>query len=184
MIAAGVFELGLFWTCCLVVIAGALGAATVRNLFHAVLLLGLSLTGVAGLYLYLDAAYLACVQIVVYVGGVLVLILFATLFSADVMGSVQRAPRWLVATGLLAAAIAAGVATRIAQDALRTVSRGTAGPAHGVDAIGGPGPGIGELLLGPWLVPFLCAGVLLTVALIGAVATVKRFRRSPGARHG
>ena len=51
-------ELFLFWTCCLAAIAGALGAAVVRNLFHAALLLGLSLAGVAGLYLFLEAGAL------------------------------------------------------------------------------------------------------------------------------
>lgn len=170
----------LFWTCCLAAVGGAAGAAGVRNLFHAALLLGLSLTGVAGLYLFLGAAYLACVQLIVYVGGILVLILFATLFSADLMGRVQRAAWWQRMGGLLAAALAAAVAGRLAQTALHEVSsleptRSAATP--GPDAISGPGQTLGGLLLTEWLVPFLVAGVLLTIVLVAAVATVRRYRR-------
>jgi NADH:ubiquinone oxidoreductase subunit 6 (subunit J) len=47
------------------------------------------------------------------------------------------------------------------------------------DVIGGPQGSIGDLLVGPWLVPFLVAAVLLTVVLVAASATVKRFRRPP-----
>src|SRR6185503_13663619 len=104
-----VIETLLFWTCGLCVCIGALGAATVRNLFHAALLLGLSLVGVAGLYLFLGAHWLACVQVVVYVGGILVLILFSTLFSADVMGLVQRTPWLLRIAGGLGALLSAVV---------------------------------------------------------------------------
>jgi NADH:ubiquinone oxidoreductase subunit 6 (subunit J) len=180
-----VIELGLFWTCAFGAIAGAIGAATARNLFHAALLLGLSLAGVAGLYLFLHASYLACVQVVVYIGGILVLILFATLFSADIMGAAQRAPRWLVASGMLGALLAAGVALRLAQGA---IAAGTAldarGPQPAPDAIGSVDAGLGALFVGPWFVPFLLAGLLLTVALVGAVATVRRYRRPLETPHG
>ncbi len=159
----------LFWICAGTAMAGALGAAVVRNLFQAALLLGLSLVGVAGLYLFLDAGYLACVQLIVYVGGVLVLILFATLFSSDVLGLVQRAPRWAMPVGAVSALLAAGVAWRLADAGLRAVS---AAPA----ATPSPATPLGDLLIGPWLVPFLAAAALLTLALVAAVALVQRFR--------
>ena len=79
---------GLFLACALLAVVGGVMAATVRNLFHAALLLGLCLLGVAGLYLFLEQAWLACVQVIVYIGGILVLILFATLFSSDITGLV------------------------------------------------------------------------------------------------
>lgn len=178
-------ELFLFWVCVLLTVAGALGATAVRNLFHAALLLGLALAGVAGLYLFLDAAYLACVQVVVYIGGILVLILFATLFSADIMGRAQRAPRWLVASGMLGAVLAAGVAVRLAWFVLQAGSRLelARGGAPAPDAIADPNLGLGALFVGTWFVPFLLAGLLLTVALVGAVATVRRYRRPLGAPH-
>jgi len=170
----------LFWTCCLSAIAGALLAATVRNLFHAALLLGLSLVGVAGLYLFLEAQWLACVQVVVYVGGILVLVLFATLFSSDVMGALQRTPLWLRAVGTLGALLAGTVAVRLAQTAMQAAhrleaARGTTAVADTID--GDSTATIGDLLTSAWLVPFLAAGLLLTVALVAAVATVQRFRQ-------
>jgi NADH:ubiquinone oxidoreductase subunit 6 (subunit J) len=176
-----VIERLLFWTCCLCAVTGALGAALVRNLFHAALVLGLSLVGVAGLYLFLECQWLACVQVVVYVGGILVLILFATLFSADVMGIVQRTPLWLRALGFLGTILAAAAGVRLVQVAMQSAARlDHARTATGtVDPIGGD-HAIGDLLAGAWSVPFLAAGALLTVALVGAVATVKRFRRPAG----
>jgi NADH:ubiquinone oxidoreductase subunit 6 (subunit J) len=180
-----VIEHLLFWTCCLSAVAGAVGAALVRNLFHAALLLGLSLVGVAGLYLFLECQWLACVQVVVYVGGILVLILFATLFSADVMGAVQHTPFWLRALGFLGTALAAAAGVRLAQVAFRSAQRleHTRSATGSADQIGGD-HAIGDLLTGAWSVPFLAAGALLTVALVGAVATVKRFRRPAGGAGG
>ena len=179
-------ELGLFCACCLAAILGALGAAFVKNLFHAALLLGICLAGVAGLYLFLEASYLACVQVIVYIGGVLVLVLFATLFSADIMGQLQRAPWWLRGAGFVGAALAATVAVRLALVAIenaKNLAVTRTEPGTLPDVIGGANP-IGDLLVGPWLVPFLVAGFLLTIALVGSVATVKRFRKPLEARRG
>jgi NADH:ubiquinone oxidoreductase subunit 6 (subunit J) len=177
-----VIETALFWLCAAAAVGGAAGAATVRNLFHAAMLLGLSLVGVAAMYLFLEAAYLACVQVVVYVGGILVLVLFATLFSADVRGIVQRAPIWLRWLGGGSALVTAAVAVRLVQVMLQHAvaldhRRGATGGGEGALPGGGA---IGDLLMGPWLVPFLATSVLLTIALVGAVATVKRFRTPAG----
>lgn len=182
-------ETTLFWTCCLATIAGAIGAAAVRNLFHAALLLGLALAGVAGLYLFLQAAYLACVQVVVYIGGILVLTLFATLFSADIRGLAQRTPLGLRIAGITGAALAALVAGRLGQLALARavgLAQVRSDPNALPDVIDPARNAMGDLLLSSWLVPFLVAGALLTVALVGAVATVRRFRasRPPEAEHG
>lgn len=172
-------ELVLFWTCCLATIVGALGAAVLRNLFHAALLLGLSLAGVAGLYLFLEASYLACLQVIVYIGGILILVLFATLFSGDIMGRIQRTPLWLRLGGLAGAALAAVVAGRLAQVTIaHTAYLGHTRSQPGTlpDVIDGT-QAIGDLLVTSWLVPFLVAAVLLTAALVGAVSIVRRYRR-------
>ena len=173
-------ELALFWTCSLATLAGAVGAALVRNLFHAALLLGLCLVGVAGLYLFLEASYLACIQVIVYVGGILVLTLFATLFSSDIRGVAQRTPLLLRLAGLGGALIAALVAGRLAQLAIAhaiDLDRARSAPGSVPDAIDGT-RAIGDLFVGSWLVPFLVAAVLLTAALVGAVSIVKRYRRA------
>jgi NADH:ubiquinone oxidoreductase subunit 6 (subunit J) len=95
------------------------------------------------------------------------------------MGVFQRAAWWLRAAGATGAVLAAFLAVRLVQVAFRYARDlgTTRTPAGSVpDAIGGA-QGIGDLLVGPWLAPFLVAGFLLTIALVGSVATVKRFRR-------
>ncbi len=166
---------GLFLACALLAIVGALLAVTVRNLLHAALLLGLSLLGVAGLYLFLDQAWLACVQVIVYIGGILVLILFATLFSSDIQGVQQRPARPLLVAGVAAATLAGAVVVRLALGSRQalTARGGGGGPTNG----GAGTAAIGDLLVGDWFVPFFVAGILLTMALVVAVAIVQRFRR-------
>ncbi len=175
----------LFTLCAAMAVGGAFGAALIRNLFHAALLLGLCLFGCAGLYLLLEQTWLACVQVVVYIGGILVLVLFATLFSADVMGTVQRRGVLQVTIGSLAALLCGAVAARLAAGALTRTGERRALPGM-VDPLAGEAGSvsIGDLLTGEWFVPFLAAGVLLTAALVGSVATVQRFRRPATAVRG
>lgn len=173
---------GLFVLCAWIVVIGALGAAFVRNLFHASLLLGLCLLGTAGLYLFLEQHWLACVQVVVYVGGILVLILFATLFSADVMGAVQRRSSAMLAAGGLVAMLVAGLVIRLAAAGVASADpfAPVLAPRARPDAFVGDTFTVGDLLLGDWFVPFFAAGLLLTMALVGAVVTVQRYRRPAG----
>ncbi|MCX8039451.1 MAG: NADH-quinone oxidoreductase subunit J [Planctomycetota bacterium] len=170
----------LFWICALATVGGALASALLPNLVHAALCLGLALSGVAGLYLFLEAYYLACVQVIVYVGGILILILFATLFSSDILGRFQRSPPWQRVGGLCVAAIAGALAVRLGQVVYQhAATLEHQRPAQLREAIAAPG-GIGDLLTGPWLIPFLLASLLLTAALLAAVALVQRYRhRTP-----
>jgi NADH-quinone oxidoreductase subunit J len=173
----------LFVVSALFAVAGAVAAATVRNLFHASLLLGVCLLGVAGLYLFLEQYWLACVQVVVYIGGILVLILFATLFSSDITGLVQRRHPALLGAGGVVALLAGGVVGKLALAGHAAAAlRPRTGPVR-PDALGGDAFTLGDLLMGDWFVPFFAAGVLLTVALVGAVVIVQRYRRpaSPAA---
>ncbi|MFW5973785.1 MAG: NADH-quinone oxidoreductase subunit J [Natrialbaceae archaeon] len=71
---------GLF---ALVTIASSLGVVLVRDVWHAVLLLGLALSSVAVHYVMLSAEFLAVIQVLVYVGGVLVLFAFAVMLTAE-----------------------------------------------------------------------------------------------------
>ncbi|MBL9079081.1 MAG: NADH-quinone oxidoreductase subunit J [Planctomycetes bacterium] len=157
-------------------VVGALLAASVRNLLHAALLLGVSLFGTAGLYLFLGQPWLACVQVVVYIGGILVLILFATLFSSDITGSGQRAPRALWFAALGTALTTALAAWRLVRGGVEALAARRGGEPVVPPAVGST-DAIGDLLLGAWFAPFFLAGVLLTVALVAAVAIVQRHRR-------
>ena len=176
-------ELGtvVFYAVAALVVLSAAMVAFSRNIIYSAFSLLGTFAGVAGIYVFLGADFVAGVQLLIYVGGILVLILFATLFSADVMGIVQRTPLWLRALGFLGTALAAAAGVRLVQVAMQSAARlDHARSAPGtVDPIGGD-HSIGDLLAGAWSVPFLAAGALLTVALVGAVATVKRFRRPAG----
>ncbi len=166
----------LFSACCLAAVVGALGAAVVRHLLHAGLLLGVCLAGVAGLYLFLNAEYLACIQVVVYIGGILVLVLFATLFSGDIAGTHSPTPRWLLAVGGLGALVALGVTGRLATLVLE--QRGPAASTTTGLAPDHVGSGaLGNLLTSHYEIPFVLAGVLLTVILVGSVSIVLHHQR-------
>ena len=169
----------LFWPVFALVAAGALGAAVARNLVYAALSLGLCLTGVAGIYLFLQADYLAVIQMIVYVGGILILILFGVMFSRDVLGNDTR-PSWGSRVLAVSAGVAVlGVAGRFAFLVPRLSNAGLSQVRSPVDSwvgqISSDSPvHLGDLLLGSWLVPFLVVAVLLTVVLVSALGLVRK----------
>ncbi len=151
--------------------AGAL-AVTSRRVVHAALWLVVALGALAGVYLLLGAEVVALVQLLVYVGAVVVLVLFALMLTRAPTGPAAlrdgrddldspRPVRWLAAvTGLATGALVTGtlVATYGAGTAVeRDGARGTARP-------------LGESLFGSWVLPFELVSVLLLAALVAAVA--------------
>jgi len=73
----------------LVILISAVWVVTLRNLFRAALALGLSLIGVAGLFILLEAEFIAFVQILVYVGAILTLVVFAIMLTSKLHGDVE-----------------------------------------------------------------------------------------------
>jgi NADH-quinone oxidoreductase subunit J len=151
--------------------AGAL-AVTGQRVVHAALWLVVALGGLAGVYLLLGAEVVALVQLLVYVGAVVVLVLFALMLTRAPTGPAParggpddldspRPVRWLAAvTGLATGVLVTGtlVATSGAGALVqRDPSRGRARP-------------LGESLFGSWVLPFELVSVLLLAALVAAVA--------------
>lgn len=169
----------LFWPVAAMVLAGAAGAALARNLVYAALSLGACLVGVAGLYLFLQAEYAAVIQMIVYVGGILILILFGVMFSRDLSGSDSRPT-----LGSRILAFSAGLATLAATVRLALLVPGLPGTGLSqvrsssdswVGQISSDSPyHLGDLLLGAWLAPFLVVAVLLTVVLVAALGLVRK----------
>lgn len=92
----------------LLVLVGAIWVVTLRNLFRAALSLGVVLVGVAGVFLLVEAEFLAFVQILVYVGAILTLVVFAVMLTARVRGpelesvARQRLPAAIICLALFA----------------------------------------------------------------------------------
>ena len=149
-----------------VILASATLVVTTRNLIHAALWLIVTLFGVAVLYALLNAGFLAVVQVVIYIGAIAVLFIFAVMLTRKDMR--DRRPQlnrgwWLSA---LVAALAFGGVVWMLQ-AWSGFSRLPADMPSGFDAVAE----LGGALVSPdaFVLPFEVASVLLLAALIGAV---------------
>lgn len=174
----------LFWALVALVVGAAACAALARNLVYAALSLGASLAGVAGLYLFLQAEYIAVVQMTVYVGGILILILFGVMFSRDLLG-IASAPSWkariLGGATFLAVLVGAGRTAWVSASrgglpsSEGTLSTMRSSPETWSGNIASDSPvHLGSLLMGTWLSPFLVIAVLLTVVLVAALGIVRK----------
>ncbi|MCS7081575.1 MAG: NADH-quinone oxidoreductase subunit J [Bacteroidetes bacterium] len=168
-----------------VTVLAALVAVWSRNLIHAGMGLLLSLFGVAGLYALAGADFLAVVQILVYVGGIVILLLFGIMLTQRITG---RAPRTGVTNRLVGALAALAVLGVLLAALLRAgfaelpwiaqagqINEQTLPPA------GSTVERLGRLLVGEYLLLFEVAALVLTIALIGAAYMARR-SRDEGAR--
>ncbi len=149
-----------------VIVASALMVVTTRNLIHAALWLVSALFGVAILYALLNANFLVVVQVVVYIGAIAILFLFAVMLTRRDMldhGPQVRRNWWLPA--LLGLLVLAGLVYLILGQP--NVNRTAAAIPAGVD----PVRLLGAALVSPnaYVLPFEVASVLLLAALVGAV---------------
>ncbi len=169
-----------FWPLVAVTVAAALMTALARNLVYAALSLGITLVGVSGLYFFLQAEFLAAVQLGVYVGGILILILFGVMFSHDILGRNARPSKGTWCLGGLSALLVTFIAVKmgsaiasrpgtLALDAVRSPTDKWAG-----NFAGNSTAHIGDLLTGPYITLFLALAVLFTVILVGALVLVRK----------
>lgn len=152
-----------------VTLGAGLMVVTRRNVFHAALFLILSFFGVAGLYVLLEAPFLAGVQLFIYAGGIAILIIFAIMLTRDMMNpDVLGANRQWWAAALVTVALC-GVLGWVALNHDWGPAPGPV-PEHSIALLG-------QALVDPqgFVLPFEVASVLLLVALIGAV-TIARER--------
>jgi NADH:ubiquinone oxidoreductase subunit 6 (subunit J) len=154
----------VFFLLTLIALGGALGVVLSRNIFHSALFLVLSFAGVVGYYVLLDAGFLAAVQLLVYIGAIAILILFAVMLTRGLMEKrqSQRNQQWWIAAlvAFLTFIVLAVVLWQI--DWPVASEQAFASPSVAISQLG-------QELLGPYVIPFEVASVLLLVALIGAV---------------
>ena len=154
-----------FFTAALVL--GAIGTVTLRSLWHAALSLTVTLAGVAGYYVLLNAEFLAAVQIIIYIGAIMVLIISAILVSQNIMGREIRQTNSLV---IPAAISCGGLFVILVYANMRTAyaftPEGAWIPSNTLQ--------VGWSLMATYTLPFEIASLLLFMAMIGAIVISRR----------
>jgi NADH-quinone oxidoreductase subunit J len=155
-----------FWVIAVVMITAAMNVVTSRNVVRAALSLVIVLAGVAGQYILLAAEFTAVVQVLVYIGAVVVLFLFGIMLTRARIGhesdldNSNRAPAFIVSIALFVLLVA-----------LISSAFGGVHIASGAPTTTGQ---IGDAIFSTYLVPFEVASVLLLAALVGAIVLARR----------
>lgn len=136
------------------------------NIVHSAFALFATLFGMAGLYAYLSADLLAVVQMLVYVGGISVLVLFAVMLTSGLDEARHSNPAFRFWGGL-AVLLAVSAGAFVAASAFPTGVESAATPTTAA---------IGDALLGPYVLPFEVVSVVLLAALLGAVTLARGFK--------
>jgi NADH:ubiquinone oxidoreductase subunit 6 (subunit J) len=156
----------LFYFIAGLTVISAIGVALSNNVFYSAMALMGALLGAAGLYVFLAADFVAVVQVLVYVGGILVLTLFAIMLTHQIAEvqvsnrSVGRLPAFVL---VLAVGIGMGIALFRAPWHVEPLGEATATTY-----------GIGDSFLNQYLLPFELASVVLLTALVGAIVLSRK----------
>lgn len=171
----GFYEI-TFYLLAAMTIGSAVMVITRPNPVHSAIFLIITLLGVALLFLQMNAEFLAAVQIIVYIGGIMVLFLFVImLVSIDVsVRQVRFNRQWLLGgftAFVLLVLLAGAVSLQPSRMGLPLASAGAVQP--GVESLGNVEM-IGDALFQSYMLPFEAASLLLLVAMVGAVLMGKR----------
>jgi NADH-quinone oxidoreductase subunit J len=166
----------IFWVFSGVAVLGGVMCITRRNPVHSALWLVVTLFAMAGLFVLLDAQFLAVLQVIVYAGAIMVLFLFVIMLlnlgrvsvATDIKGGVGKLVATLLAGGFALQLLA--VARLGPPEALRM----PAGSMEALQREEGLVAVVGRALYGDYLVPFEITSVLLLAAIVGAVVLAKR----------
>ena len=164
--ASAVAQNIVFGILSLVMIVAGFRLVTTKNVVRAALFLAIVLAGVAAQFLLLAAEFVAVVQILVYIGAIVVLLLFGVMLTRAPIGmeaELDNDQRWL---GALVALFLLGALGAVLSDAWGTqkIEFGT------VNRVGS----VSDSIFGPYVIPFEVASILLLAALVGAVAIARR----------
>ncbi len=153
----------VFWLLSATFIAGAIGVVTLQSVFYSAVSLGAALTVIAGLFVMFGSDFLGVAQVLVYVGGVMIIMLFVIMLSPQSRDRFhfekQTVYQWV--RGVVLAAVSAIALIR----GFGVFAEGHAGVRE-MAPVSAP---LGRLLLGDMLLPFEVVSLILLVALVGAV---------------
>ena len=150
-----------FYGLAFLLVGASILAVSVRNVFHAAMYLILALFAVAGFFVLLNAEFLAAVQVLVYVGAVAVLVIFAVMLTTRLTDARVRAHNEQVGAGLVVA-VAMFIAIIVAMWSTSWPVTDSPGVVDNVRTLG-------RLLMTKFVLPFEIASVLLLAAMIGAI---------------
>jgi NAD(P)H-quinone oxidoreductase subunit 6 len=168
MTIASTTQLICFGVLAATLVLGSLGVVLLPNIVYSAFLLGGVFLSVAGLYLMLNASFVAAAQVLVYVGAVNVLILFAIML-VNKKENLEAIPG-LALRRVLSGAVCAGLFALLIRVAFITPW-----PLPGPEPVGEDATiRIGEHLFSDYLLPFELASVLLLIAMIGAIVLARR----------
>jgi NADH-quinone oxidoreductase subunit J len=162
--------IAIFYIFAIITLVSASIVVFSRNIVHAAFALLFAFFGIAGIYVFLLADFIAVTQLLIYVGGILVLILFGVMLTSrqvkvdSKIGSMHLIPAILITAAVAQMLISAFWSTGWKMTASLTEPEKTASQ-------------IGELLLTRYLLPFEIASVLLLVALLGATMIARREKK-------
>jgi NADH:ubiquinone oxidoreductase subunit 6 (subunit J) len=150
-----------FWVVAVALLASSLAVVLTPNLFHAVLYLAAALVATGLIFLLLAQPFLFAVQLLLYAGGVVTIVVFAIMLTERLVGErITQTSRHLLNGAVVAAAVFVGVVGFV----VRAPLAGAPAPQSA-----DPTVAIGRELVGPYAVPLQLLGGLLVVALLGAL---------------
>ena len=150
-----------FWGLSIVLVGSALAVVLSKNLFHAVLWLALALTGTAGVFLLLDAEFLAAVQLLLYAGGIITIVVFAIVVTERLVGERLTQTNMRIGGGAAASvALLAFIVTAIVKRPLATARP---------DMTGDLTQAIGMAVQTRFVLPFELLAILMLAGMLGAL---------------
>jgi NADH:ubiquinone oxidoreductase subunit 6 (subunit J) len=150
-----------FWVLSVMLVGSALAVVLSKNLFHAVLWLALALTGTAGIFLLLNAEFLAAVQLLLYAGGIITIVVFAIVVTERLVGErLSQTNRGVVSGALVAIALLVVIVNTLMQREL---------PSTPLPQLSDITRLMGEQVLTTFVLPFELLALLMLVAMLGAI---------------
>jgi NADH-quinone oxidoreductase subunit J len=150
-----------FWGLSIVLVGSALAVVLSKNLFHAVLWLALALTGTAGVFLLLDAEFLAAVQLLLYAGGIITIVVFAIVVTERLVGERLTQTNMRIGGGFAAAVVLLGFIVTVIRKRPLDMTR--------PDMPGDLTQAIGQAVLTRFVLPFELLAILMLAGLLGAI---------------
>jgi NADH-quinone oxidoreductase subunit J len=150
-----------FWVLAALLVGSALAVVLSKNLFHAVLWLALALTGTAGVFLLLNAEFLAAVQLLLYAGGIITIVVFAIVVTERLIGErLSQTNRGVGSGAIVAVALLAIIVSTLSQRQL---------PSTPLPQTGDLTRLLGEQVLTTYVLPFELLALLMLAAMLGAI---------------